>query len=224
MKYAKKFVNMHLKTFRNDHDLFRQWYAAFNEQCSFPAEFLWTYFLERPDEDWNESSLVEFIAESNSYEPFDSFNGKITFPMAIRWILEERRGKVWFLGERRKTEEEEEDLLRALNVLMPFTTATCADDLNNKLSFEPNTAKIIGRFYSQRFHKNPLPLTMICRLVIRKAIFAQVIEKKKNTTELGRLMSLPVPNALKNFLRFNYTNYELTKNCNRSLACAMNSK
>lgn len=192
-----------LDVLQNDFGLFRQWCSVFHEKCPMRVDFVLSIFVFRFifHVNWNESSIVGLIAGTNTRELMGNTHRQTIFTEKIERLLKEK---------------EEGDQLRALTVLMPFTTAICADDLIEVNA--PLTVDSIGRFFSQRFHKNALPLTMLCRLVIRKAVFPPVKMGKNNTTELERLMSLPVPNALKNFLRFNYTNYDLTKDCNRALA------
>lgn len=111
------------------------------------------------------------------------------------------------------------ELYVGITSFMPFMAISCADELiptikSNCISerhrvkhFPPRILKYFG----QSRQNQPMELMSMCRIVIRKSVFESQ-PKLSNEYKLKRIHSLPLPKILKNFLFFNYTNYDLCKN------------
>lgn len=200
---------------RNDRNLFRDWYAIFNEKFkrSSLKELFQSIVELILDSSFTHSTLVEFMEIVKQYDRF----GGNDFVCA-------------FIERAKRDTRKIEDILpRFLTVYMPFTANPSADTFitfhrNNRFAAYEGLIRFslsnlvnstlnsdVTRYCSQQFHKDPLPLTMMCRNVIRKSVFRSVRSGDCSINAgLERLMSLPVPVQLKNFLRFNYTAYDLS--------------
>lgn len=203
-----------IEVFQVDRDLFREMYAIFSDKFQCPSDALFTAsFVDIIyPMIYDESTLVEFLTKTNTFESIDGAQSVSEFVKRIRTH-----------GLRLR------DILPSyLAILMPFTGSPFADNIIESSHFVnglewtqtiPNEARTkIIRFCGQPFHRDPLPLTMLCRIVIRKAVFrtneheVDGVAGKIDLTGCERLVSLNLPKTLKNFLRYNYTNYDLSSN------------
>lgn len=201
-----------IEMFQVDRDLFREMYAIFNDKFQCPSNLLFTTsFVDIIyPMIYDESTLVEFLLKTNTFGSIDGAQSVCEFAKKIR-----------VHGLQVK------DILPSyLAILMPFTGLPFADSIIESSHFVDGIAwmqtisnetrdKIIC-FCSQPFHKEPMPLSMLCRIAIRKAVFpasdAIDVTGKIDVAGCERLMSLDLPKTMKNFLRYNYTNYDLSSN------------
>lgn len=203
-----------IEMFQVDRELFREVYAIFSDKFQCPSDSLFTVSFVDVIYPmiYDESTLVEFLLKTNTFESIDGHQSVAEIAKRIR-----------VHGLQVK------DILPSyLAILMPFTGLPFADSIIESSHFEDGvewmkticdeTRHRVVRFCSQSYHKDPMSLTMLCRIVIRKAVFPSnereaVDDSGKIDVEgCERLMSLSLPRTMKNFLRYNYTNYDLSSN------------
>lgn len=105
--------------------------------------------------------------------------------------------------------------LKVMPALMPFVADSCADDFFLRVvpievrdQVIEEQYSIIEKYVGWTYHKGPMSLAMISRLVIRKTVFDRSCDLS-NGSKLKNLEKLELPITLKNFLFFNYTDYNL---------------
>lgn len=201
-----------IEVFQVDRELFSEMYAIFSEKFQCPSDglFIASFVDIIYPMIYDESTLIEFLLKTNMFESIDGAQTVSEFAKKIR----------------------EHDLLITdilpsyLTILMPFTGAPCAASIIESTHFENGcswtqtdsveTQKKIMRFCGQSYHKDPLPLASLCRIAVRRAIFHPIGSVgEAGTIDLKgckRLMSLNLPRTVKNFLRFNFTDYDLSAN------------
>lgn len=207
-----------IEVFQVDRDLFREIYAIFSDKFECPSHLLFTAsFVDIIyPMIYDESMLVEFLLKTNTFNSIDGNQSVAELAKRIR-----------VHGLRAK------DIIPSyLAILMPFTGLPSADSILKSDHFQDGiewmevlsneTRENIIRFCGQAFHRDPMPLTMLCRVVIRKAVFptnqpppAGEIDISAGQIDIPgceRLVSLNLPKTLKNFIRYNYTNYDLSSN------------
>lgn len=212
-----------IEVFQIDRPLFHQWSAIVNVKFPCPSSELLVQTFNELIYVYSGSTLVEFMEITNTFK-------SVRYNECMSGFCELVKKSDLTI---------EKTLPRFLVVFMPLTSMAYADSLIDDWSdFKalvtgPENARPrrltknslrklivetenIRRFFSQRFHKDPMPLTMLCRIVIRKAVYEPVRYGKMDSTKSKPLMSLPVPNTVKDFLRYNYTNCNLSKQYVRS--------
>lgn len=198
-----------IEVFQVDRTLFQEIYAIFREKFPCPSDEMFTAsFVDIIyPMIYDESTLLEFLLKTDTFESIDGVQSVCEFA---------KRMRVHSLKLR--------DILPSyLAILMPFTNLSSADTIIQSSHFDngvewmktmpPESQRKIARFCSQSFDVDPLPLTSLCRIVIREAIFQRGTDEVTGNIDMNgcrRLMTLSLPRTMKNFLRYNYTNYDLT--------------
>lgn len=203
-----------IEVFQVDRELFSEMYAIFSDkfQCPSESQFIASFIDIIYPMIYDESILLEFLLKTNTFESIDGAQTVCEFARRIR-----------------EHDLPVKDIMPSyLTILMPFTGLSCADSIIASPHFENGSCWIdsiptesrnkIVSFCGQHFYKDPLPLTKLCRIVIRKAVFQTSdpelvgIASKIDVNGCKRLMSLNLPKTMKNFLRYNFTNYDLSSN------------
>lgn len=228
-----------IEVFQVDRNLFQQFYGIFSDKFECPSEtFFISSFVDLIRQmAHDESTLTEFLVATRTFEAIgggsqlrvqrniDMCGDTETYTESPHSFSAGGSSKAAFLKRLCINGLEEKDVLPIyLAALMPFTTMTSADSIidqcrtyrDDNIEWIPQgSLEKIRRFCSKRFHKEPLLLTMMCRIVIREAVFqpnaheTTDITGRIDVTRSERLMSLELPKKLLNFLRYNYTNYDL---------------
>lgn len=182
--------------FRKDKDLFHPIAEYFNRHFHFPpyvdSDAIVTNFrmlVDAYEERLNPGELVEFLSKMNIQQLQDClvFERILFYPTVI--------------------------LCDVLGVLMPFIALPSADDLLKKMRpveawKQSSELDLIAQFCGQPFHTTPLPLTSICRIMVRATVF----DANKNLSmdgKLEKLKTFDLPNEIRNFLFYNYTRFDL---------------